>query len=207
MCITSSIRLSRFLKSENSQKLKRTQRAYEFLRVPLLRTIGLALALLIGLLTAGCITSDSGSGNLEVRVTDHREAIDDFDELWLTISAVGIHPARQSRAEGWIEFEPSLQKLDLTRYVDGREAMIAQTRVETGPYNAVRLIVTQASGALQDGQPVEVKVSFETAALDFQVRGDRTTILELDLMVLDISDHPGQGYELHLREATVSRGE
>ena len=139
-----------------------------------------------------------------MRVRDHREAIDDFSELWLTFSTVSIHPAGQPRSEGWIELKPAVQRLDLTQYVEGREVVIAEAVVEAGVYNAVRLTVDQATGTLTDGQPVEVEVSLGAVALDFQVRSSRTTVLGLDLMVLDLKDHPGQGYELHLREATVS---
>ncbi|HXV42117.1 MAG TPA: DUF4382 domain-containing protein [Anaerolineae bacterium] len=138
-----------------------------------------------------------------MRVRDHREVIGDFSELWLTFSTMGIHPTGQPRSEGWIEFKPSVQRLDLTQYVEGREAVIAQAAPDMGVYNAVRLQVDQVSATLTNGQPVEVQVNFETAALDFRVQEGRTTVLVLDLVVLDLSDHPGQGYELQLREAVV----
>jgi len=165
---------------------------------------GLAgLLLLLGLIGVSCASSASDQGQLEVRVHDHREAINDFGELWLTMSTVGIHPAGQPRTEGWIELKPSVQKLDLTQYLDGQEAVIAKAPVKAGSYNAVRLVVDEATGMLLDGQSVEVKVSFETAALDFQVRGGQITAVGLDLMVLDMSDHPDSGYELQLREAVT----
>jgi hypothetical protein len=163
--------------------------------------------MIICLLAAGCGTSSPGQGSLEVRIRDHREAIEDFRELWVTFSGIGVHPAGQPRTEGWIEFVPSVQKLDLTQYIHGREEVIAQTAVETGVYNAVRLTVDQATGALIAGQPVEVAVNFETVALDFRVRDNQTTVLEFDLTVLDVSDHSSRGYELHLRKATISRDE
>src|SRR5687768_12432200 len=87
------------------------------------RVILLALALTLSLLGTGCGVSGSSPGRLEVRVRDHREAIDDFSELWLTFSTVSIHPAGQPRSEGWIELEPAVQRLDLTQYVEGREAV------------------------------------------------------------------------------------
>jgi hypothetical protein len=151
--------------------------------------------------------SGSIPASLEVRVRDHREAIGDFSELWLTFSTVGIHPVGQPRSEGWIELEPTVQQLDLTQYVEGREAVIMQATVETGTYNAIRLSVDEVSGVSTNGQPVEVEVSLGAVALDFQVRDGRTTVLGLDLVVLDLSEHPGQGYELHLREVTVRQSE
>jgi len=161
------------------------------------------LILIIGLFGAGCQASGSEPGILEVRLWDHREAIGDFRELRLTLSTIAIHPTGQPRTEGWIEWQPAVQELDLTQYVAGREMVISQIPIKAGPYNAVRLIVPQASGILTDGQPVEVKVNFEVVALDFQIYSDQTTTLGLDLVVMDLSDHPGQGYELQLREAVV----
>ncbi len=159
----------------------------------------------ISFVGSGCGTASISSPNLvnlEVRVWDHREAIDDFSELWLTFSSLGIHPTGQPRTEGWTTLEPMAQSLDLTQYVMGREEVIAQAGVNPGIYNAIRLTIERAEGIV-NGQPVEVKVNFETAALDFQIQADRSTVVGLDLMVLDRSDHPGRGYELELREAIV----
>lgn len=181
----------------------------EFLQVPFFKVVwlGLVWTLVVGLLGSGCGVSGSSPGHLEVRIRDHREAIEDFNELWLTFSPVGIHPAGQPRSEGWIELEPAVQRLDLTQYVEGREAVIATATIEPGAYNAVRLTVNEATGTLIDGLPAEVEVNLGAVALDFQIRDGRTTVLGLDLMVLDLSDHPGQGYELHVREATVRGNE
>jgi hypothetical protein len=177
--------------------------AYCVLRIPLRNTQYAILILTLALLGLSCSSSTSEPGQVEVRVWDHREAIGDFRSLQLNITALSLHPAGLPRTEGWIELEPTVQSLDLTQYVGGPEATIAQTRVKAGSYNAVRLVIAQASGVLTDGQPVEVKVNFEVAALDFQVSSDQPTILGLDLVVLDLSDHAGQGYELNLREAVV----
>ena len=168
---------------------------------------GLVWLFMAGLLMAGCGRPDPTMGNLEVRVWDHREAIGDFSELWLTFSTVAIHQAGQPRTQGWVELEPSVQKLDLTRYVNGHTAILAQVPVEIGAYNAVHLTIDQVSGTLIDGQPVEVQANFEPVALNFRIREDQTTTLGLDLVVLDLSDHPGQGYELQIREGVLIRAE
>lgn len=224
MSIMSIIQLNRFPKSENSWKVKGTEGRMEYAIRNTLRgaycvlrfhlglssafrassVIWLALALMVSLAGAGCGTSSSSPDNLEVRVRDHEEAIDNFSELWLTISAVGIHPAGQPRTEGWIEVVPSLQKLDLTEYVEGPEAIIVQATVETGAYDAVRLTVDRAAGTLIDGQQIEVEGSFDPVALDFWIKDGKTTILRVDLLVLDVSEHAGLSYQLHIREVTVN---
>ena len=191
------IHLIRFPKSKLGVKLQ--------FGIPVLKYAWLVFMTMIPLLLTGCAGSGSETGRLEVRVWDHREAIDDFDELRLTFSAVGIHPANQPRTAGWIELTPSIQELDLTQYVTGQQAEIGQATVQAGAYNAVRLSVDRVEGVLKGGQPVEVDVRFDAVALDFQIRSGQITVLGLDLMVLDLSDHPNQGYELHLREAIVLR--
>ena len=168
---------------------------------------GLAWLLLIFFVAAGCTATGSTTGSLEVRLWDHREAIDDFSELQLNFTTVAVHPANQPRTGGWIELMTSIQKLDLTRYLDGQQAVIATAEIKTDSYDAVRLTIDQASGVLKNGQPVTVDVRFDAVALDFQIRDGQITVVGLDLMVLDLSDHPDQGYELHLRDAMVMRNE
>jgi hypothetical protein len=165
--------------------------------------LGLACIVYIASLVIGCGASEPERGSLEIRVYDHREAIGDFDELWLTISAVAIHPANQPRTSGWIEFEPDVTELDLTRYIEGEQAIVLETAVETGLYNAVRLTVDRAAGPLKNGQQAEVEIKLDPVALDFWIRQNHPVILGLDLIVLDLSDHPDQAYELQIRAGTL----
>ena len=92
-------------------------------------------------------------------------------------------------------------ELDLSQYVEGEKALIVQTAVTPGHYNAIRLTVGQVKGTLKNGQPAIVAILLEPVALDFRVDDGRITSLGFDLVVLDLSDHPGQGYELHVRES------
>lgn len=161
------------------------------------------LSLLLLACATGIASRSPNTGTLEVRLWDHREAIEDFSELRLTISAVGIHPAGQSRTEGWITLKSSISELDLTQYVIGSEAVMVKTAVPAGRYNAVRLTVEQVAGTLTNGQQAAVDLALEPVALDFPVSSGSTTILGLDLVVFDVSDHAGGGYELHIREAIL----
>lgn len=177
------------------------------LNVMRFRYLTIMACLLLILLGTGCGASNTGPGSLEVQVWDHREAIGDFKELRLTFSSVGIHPAGQPRTEGWLQLEPSVQELDLTQYVEGPKAIIAQATVEAGVYDAVHLTVDQASGTLIDGQQVDVEVSFDPVALDYSIKDGQTTVLGLDLLVLDVTEHSGLSYELHIREVMVIKDE
>lgn len=145
-------------------------------------------------------------GTLEIHVWDHREAIDDFSKLVLTISVIAIHSAEESRTEGWVELPTSVQELELTQLVGGVKETIVRSDIGTGVYDPVRLNLDQVTGILTNGEQAMVKNAFQPVALDFQIQHDETTVLGLDLVVLDMSDHPGQRYELHIREASVIQG-
>jgi hypothetical protein len=159
--------------------------------------------LLLVIAVSGCSSPGVTSNNLEVWVWDHREAIDDFSELRLTLSAAAVHPAGQRRPEGWIELELSVTELDLTQYIEGEKVLIVQAAVMPGHYDAIWLTVDQVKATLKNGQLATVAIFLEPVALDFRVNDGRITSLGFDLVALDLSDHPGQGYELHVREVVA----
>ncbi|MBV7337929.1 DUF4382 domain-containing protein [Chloroflexi bacterium TSY] len=171
------------------------------------RYLFIVTVLLLTILTAaGCRDRTQRLGTLEIHVWDHREAIDDFRTLGLTISVIAIHAAEESRTEGWVELPTSVQELELTQLVDGAKETIMQSDIDTGVYDAVRLNLDQITGILTNGEQATVKDAFQPVALDFQIRHNETTVLGVDLVVFDMSDHPGRGYELHIREASVIQG-
>lgn len=202
MSIMSFIRLNRFQKkreTEGTGGMAHNSLSSFLMPSPIFATV-FALLLLFAAVTE-CSGPGVTSNNLEVWVWDHREAINDFSELRLTLSAVAVHPAGQRRTEGWIELELSVTELDLTQYVEGEKALIVQTTVMPGHYDAVWLTVDQVKATLKNGQPATLAILLEPVALDFRVDDGRITSLGFDLVVLDLSDHPGQGYELHVRES------
>jgi hypothetical protein len=172
-----------------------------------LRNFALGVAVLTLLLNlAGCQSSaDSATGTLEVRVSDHRVAIGDFERLDITITSVGLHPTNATRTEGWLDFAPHTSTLDMTKYLDGREATILQTSIPTGDYNAVRLVVAEGEGQLKVGGTAFVEGFSQAAALQFAVHPGQTTTLLLDLLVESADDHPGGGYSMNLLSATLKR--
>jgi hypothetical protein len=138
-------------------------------------------------------------------VWDHREAIEDFSELRLSFSTIALHPEGEPRTDGWIQLETSVKGLDLTRYVDGKKAIILHTNVEPGNYDGIWFTIERVAGTLKNGEQVDVAVVMEPVALNFLVTDGRATRLGLDLVVMDLSDHPGSGYELQIREAVVMK--
>ena len=162
----------------------------------------LAVSLSAVLLAAGGATPLSKNGILEVRVTDHREAIEDFSSLRVTISKVGIHPATAPRREGWIDLATSGESIDITKHLDGPGALLLRTGVAGGRYNGFRVEVSGSKGQLQNKEEAEVKFIESAVFLLFPVTSGKATIVTVDLYVVDMSDHPGGGYEMRVRGAT-----
>lgn len=143
------------------------------------------------------------TGPLQVWITDHREAIGDFASLPVTIAAVGLHPAGQPRREGWVRFLVPAPIVDLVQAA--REpVLLLETPVPPGTYDAVRLEMDRGRGTLRTGEELAVTVpSRATAAVTIRIQPGRPTALTVDLVVHDLTDHPGKRYGVTLRRATV----
>jgi hypothetical protein len=168
-----------------------------------LKLIGAAL--LIALLAA-CSTpfgSTSAPGTIEVQISDHREAIGDFERLDITIEHIGFHPTGAPRTEEWLEFEPDVAVVDLTQVVDGPTVNILETSVPPGAYDAVRLTVTQGQGVLQDNTTVELAGFEEAARLEFVLQSGERLNLVIDVVVESEDDHPGGSYQMYLSSVEI----
>ena len=142
-------------------------------------------------------------GSLEVRVKDHRNAIDDFCTLDLSFGALRLapEPGMKSSDPGWLELAPLLDRMDLTRYKDdAAAATVYRGRLRPRRFASVDLQVTGVRGVLaKTGEPVPVRNGVGPIRLEFEVKPGRAAMVVLDLEVLDLSDHPGRGYELLLK--------
>ncbi len=149
-------------------------------------------------------------GTLEVRVKDHRNAIDDFRSLDLSLGKLRLAPNPRLRSSdpGWLELALQIDRMDLTRYKDGTSA----ATVYRGPlrpqrFAAVDLQVTGIHGILRKtGAPDQVENAVGPIRLDFEVKPAVTTVVVLDLDLLDLSDHPGRGYELLIKGYELYEG-
>lgn len=164
-----------------------------------LRILLVAIATLLPL--AACAPQNAGL--LEVRVQDHEEAIDQFQEALVTISGIAIHSASDDWQRNWqsIPFKPVT--LDLTEYVGGPYAVILHDEIPAGEFDGVRLEISDAHGTLKDGTEVPLDLP-EDAALfvAFSIRSDQETVILLDLLVVSKEEH-GQGFGLQLSSATL----
>jgi len=160
------------------------------------------LVLFLALSFAGTAYAEGGDqGSLEVRIKDHREAIADFSKLTLTIAEILISPKPGLKfwRTGWKSLTPTAQSIDLTKYVGKNSVSIFQDKLASGSFDAINLKLKQIEGTLKAKQRNSpVKNLLAPVKLPFNVQAGGATVIVLDLMVLDMSDHPPQGYELGL---------
>jgi hypothetical protein len=158
--------------------------------------------LLLVLWVAPGVAGQPEQGTFEVRIKDHREAIDDFSRLLLTIDRVAISPKPGLKfwQTSWKELRPSKASVDLTKYVGKDSARIFRGEIDAGVFDAFHLAITSVDGLLKKNQrTVPVKNTIGPVKLSFDITASGETILVLDLTVIDLSDHPPRGYELSLK--------
>ena len=120
----------------------------------------LNILLLLMLWVAPGIAGQAEQGTFEVRIKDHREAIDDFSRLLLTIDSVAVSPKPRLRfwQTSWKEFSPSPPSVDLTKYGGKESARIFRADVDAGAFDAFHLKIKSVDGLLKQnrrGAPVK----------------------------------------------------
>jgi hypothetical protein len=162
--------------------------------------------LVVFVLVACTGPSDSvaSTGTLKVEISDHREAIGDFERLDMTIERIGLHPANAPRTEGWLEFEPAPAVVNLTQVIGGSTVTVLQSPIPSGAYDAVRLAVSGGEGTLKTGDAAMLPGFEEAARFEFTLRAGETITLVLDITVESLEEHPGGGYEMKFSN-TVSK--
>jgi len=155
------------------------------------------------LLCGGAIgAAGADQGRLEVRVKDHREAIGDFSRLTLKLGKIAISPKPGLAfwKVGWRELPLTLQAIDLTNYTGKVSATVFKGMINAGAFDAIELKLDGIEGILKKNQRrAQVKSTLTPIKLSFSVEPKGATVIVLDLVVLDMSDHPPRGYELAIK--------
>jgi Domain of unknown function (DUF4382) len=141
-------------------------------------------------------------GTLEVRIKDHREAIGDFSQLLVTVDEIFISPKPGLKfwQTGWKGLAATPESIDLTKYVGKNSALIFRGHLNAGAFDAIHLKLKEIIGLLKKSQrSATIKNTVGPIKLPFEIRGQSATKIVLDLVVLDMSDHPPRGYELGVR--------
>jgi hypothetical protein len=157
-------------------------------------------------LALGLAASSAGAtesqGTFEVRIKDHREAIGDFAQLNVVVGELLISPKPGLKfwQSGWKSLAASPEVIDLTKYVNNKSVRIFRSGLDAGAFDAIHLKLKEVSGLLKKGQrSTKIKNTIGPIKLAFEIRPQNETMIILDLVVLDMSDHPPQGYELGLQ--------
>jgi hypothetical protein len=152
--------------------------------------------------SAPIIAAERAQGMLEIRLKDHREAIDDFAELHLTIDKILISPKPGLRfwQTGWKDLGASPETIDLTKFTGKKAARVFRSAIDAGLFDGFHLKIKNIDARLKKKQRgAIVKNAIGPLKLSFQVPAQGETLLVLDLVVTDFSDHPPRGYELGIK--------
>ena len=160
----------------------------------------------LSLILALCFAAPAGAaesqGTFEVRIKDHREAIDDFSQLILTVGELLISPkpGLMFWQSGWKGLAPARESIDLTKYVGENSVRIFRGSLNPGAFDAIHLKLKEVRGLLKKGKrSIKIKNTVGPIKLPFEIRPQGETTIVLDLVVLDMSDHPPAGYELGIK--------
>jgi hypothetical protein len=160
------------------------------------------LLILVFCLAPRAAGAAESQGTFEVRIKDHREAIGDFSQVLLTLDEVLISPKPGLKfwQIGWKGLTATPQSIDLTQYVGKNSALIFRGSLSTGTFDAIHLKLREIIGVLKKSQRnAKIKNTVGPIKLPFEIRAQSETTIVLDLVVLDMSDHPPLGYELGVR--------
>jgi hypothetical protein len=137
----------------------------------LFMTTVLAALLLVGC-AAPAATGSSGDGsgdvNFRLLISDQPNAIDDFEELWVTISRIDLVPAADSNAgHTEIVLDPVLS-VNLVELVDENAVAAWEGYIPEGEYSKVFLYVDSVDGLLVGSDdPINIKLPSNKLQLDY----------------------------------------
>ena len=155
----------------------------------------------------GC-SRHKGKGTFEVQIKDHREAIGDFSSASIDVESIRLSPkvGLKSWQRGWVSLKPTVDHIDLTQFVGHSAVTIFAADMNSGSFEALDLKLRALQGVLKkDSTPVPISNKLIPVALPFSVTSGEVTKIILDLSVMDMSDHPPEGYELQLAGYEVYR--
>jgi hypothetical protein len=159
-----------------------------------------AVALCLSVTPAFAVQTDQGL--LEIQIKDHRDAIDDFAQLNITIDKILISPKPGLKfwQTGWKDLNAPSEIIDLTKYVGKKTARIFRRAIDAGSFDAFHLKLKSIDAVLRKKQrAAPVKNTVGPVQLSFEVPTKGETILIIDLVVTDFSDHAPRGYELAIK--------
>jgi len=158
--------------------------------VPVAAVIAIALVGYFGFRTmftpTVMVAQPDPAGNFIFLMSDEVNAIDDFDELHVTVTKVGLHLTGEE--EAIIEFEPETETVNLAQLKGDLAQEIWQGNVPAGEYSKVFLEVSEVWGILSaTGEVIEIKLPSGRLQIStpFTVESGETTNFVYDLTVVE----------------------
>lgn len=128
----------------------------------------------------------SPEGNFAFLISDDVNAIGDFDSVMVTISKIGLQLGGE--AGKWIEFNPEVEKVDLTLLPGDKAQVVWRGNVPEGKYTKVFIHVTGVQGVVKETkQTVEVELPSQKLQISkaFDVSADTVTSFVYDITVVE----------------------
>lgn len=149
--------------------------------------------------TAGCTLPGVTTEKTTVHVSSQGEAVDDFQELRLSITKVGVY---QTDSGKW-KTTSVTKFVDLTNVQGNNTAFVTSMELPAGEYSKVYFKVDNVNGVLKDGTQTSVEVRSDQLETTKNLRldGVNTTSYVVDLQVtanvdgayLITTNHAGSG--------------
>ncbi|MCH8064148.1 MAG: DUF4382 domain-containing protein [Chloroflexi bacterium] len=137
--------------------------------------------------------------NFRLLISDERNAIDDFEHLWVNVTSVGL--LRSGPGAGWIDIDvpDAQQTVDLVEVIGEAAVELIQTHMEPGTYNKVFINVSKVTGELATGESVDIKLPSDKLQIDkpFVIDESSVTSFVFDITVIGAgNDKSGVRYIL-----------
>jgi hypothetical protein len=151
------------------------------------------------------VAGPAAEGNFAFLVSDEVNAIADFNNLYVTLSKVGVLQAGTSGK--WVEFVPEVKEFDLALLPGAKTRELWRGDIPEGDYVKVVIYVSGVQGTLKEsGQTIEIKLPSYKLQIDssFQVNAGNVTSFTYDLTVVKAGNAQGGGKYLLKPQANES---
>lgn len=146
-----------------------------------------------------------GVGELEIRVTDHKPAIEQFETLNVRLESLAFHQKGQPRRKGWTELTIRSADIDIVPLKDGVFVSLGNHPLPVGIYDAMHIRFASAEGTLKTGKHPEVL--FDDTIVSFPVTIEKTVNqpLVVDLYAEDQTEHARSVYVVKVKEVRTGK--
>jgi hypothetical protein len=129
-------------------------------------------------------SAQQSMGQVAFYVSDQQNAIDDFDHVTVSVTAVGFQ--RGGESGNWTEYEVDDRTVDLTRLQGDNATLLRTFDLPKGNYTKVFIHVGEVDGTLTDGSSTEVKLPSSKLQLNenFEVAANESVDFVYDITVV-----------------------